>query len=194
MTFNPSGFMAANATWQSTQGLYGVTLNITAPGCLNTGLTKGCSSYPYSLSGLPSSSTSTGQTSQIQPTQNPAGCNLASPGSGSPVLCFADFSSFTNANSASCPGGVGQQMKLSIADSPDLLQFCVSATPASSVVPHSIPTYYNPGVNGYNSEAYLGNNGFYTGIAGKPSIYQPTRERRLHRRHLHQRPGHQRRR
>jgi hypothetical protein len=65
-------------------------------------------------------------------------------------------------------------MKLSIADSPDLLQFCVSANPGSTVVPHSIPTYYNPGDAGYNSEAYLGNNGFYTGIAGEPSIYQQT--------------------
>ena len=174
LTFNPSGFMGANATWQSTQGLYGVTLNITAPGCLNTNLTKGCSTYPYSLSGLPSSSTSTGQASQLQATQNPAGCNLASAGSGSPVLCFADFTSFTNTNSPSCPGGVGQQMKLSISDSPDVLEFCVSANMGKDVVPHSIPTYYNPGSNGYNSEAYLGNNGFYTGIAGEPAIYQQT--------------------
>ena len=176
LVFNPTGFMAANATWQSTQGLYGVTLNITAPGCLNTGLTKGCSSYPYSLSGLPSSSTSTGQASQIQATQNPAGCNLASPGSGTYAseLCFADFSSFTNTNSPSCPGGVGQPMKLSIEDSPDVLQFCVSVSGTTGTVPYAIPTYYNPGSHGYNSEAYLGNNGFYTGIPGKPAIYQQT--------------------
>jgi prepilin-type N-terminal cleavage/methylation domain-containing protein len=171
LTFNPPGFMGANATWQSTQGLYGVTVNIIASGCT----TKGCSTYPYSLSGLPGSSTSTGQASQIQATQNPAGCNLSSPGSGTyaPILCFADFSSFTNANSSSCPGGVGQQMKLSISDSPDVLQFCVSASP-NNVSPHSIPTYYNPGNAGYNSEAYLGNNGFYTGISGDPALYQNT--------------------
>ena len=164
MTFNPSGFIGANATWQSTQGLYGVTISIGAPG----------SGYQYSLSGLPSASTSTGQVSQIQPTQNPAGCNLASPGSGTyaNVLCFANFSTFTNAST--CPGGGGQQMKLAIADSPDLLQFCVTANPASTVVPYTIPTYYNPGNTGYNSEAYLGNNGFYTGIAGQPALYQHT--------------------
>jgi Tfp pilus assembly protein FimT len=165
VTFNPSGFIGTNATWKSTQGLYGVTLNIVAPG----------SSYTYSLSGLPGASTSTGSASQIQLTQNPAGCNLASPGSGNyaKVLCFADFTSFknTNSNNAYCPSGTGQQMKLSIADSPDVLQFCVSASP-NNVVPYAIPTYYNPGNQGYNSEAYLGNNGFYTGIPGNPALYQ----------------------
>ena len=73
--------------------------------------------------------TSTGHGVADPATQNPAGCNLASPGSGNyaKVLCFADFTSFTNANTNNtyCPNGTGQQMKLSIADSPDLLQFCV---------------------------------------------------------------------
>ncbi len=163
VTFNPSGFIAANSTWKSTEGLYGVTLNIVAPG----------SGYTYSLSGLPSNATSTGSASQIQLTQNPAGCNLASPGSGTyaKVLCFANFTGFTNTNSTACPGGIGQQMKLSIADSPDVLQFCVS-DPTDNVNPYAIPTYYNPGSSGYNSEAYLGNNGFYTGIPGNPALYQ----------------------
>ncbi len=163
VAFNPNGFIAPKATWKSTQGLYGVTLSITAPG----------SNYAYTLTGLPGASTSTGSASQIQLTQNPAGCNLASPGSGNyaKVLCFADFTGFKNTNSASCPGGVGQQMKLSIADSPDVLEFCVS-DPTGNVNPYAIPTYYNPGANGYNSEAYLGNNGFYTGIPGNPALYQ----------------------
>ena len=89
------------------------------------------------------------------------------------MLCFADFTGFTNAstNNAYCPPGTGQQMKLSISDSPDVLQFCVNYT-GSNVVPAAIPTYYNPGANGYNSEAYLGNNGFYTGISGNPALYQ----------------------
>lgn len=163
VTFIPSGFMAANATWAPTQGLYSVTLNIDAPG----------SKFPYVLSGLPSAGASTGSASLLTPTQNPAGCNLADEGTGTyaPSLCFADFSSFTNANSnnSTCPAGSGQEMKLSIVDSPDILQFCVIATGAN-VAPHSIPTYYNPG--GYDSEAFLGNNGFYTGIDGDPALYQ----------------------
>jgi prepilin-type N-terminal cleavage/methylation domain-containing protein len=165
VTFNPTGFIAPNTGWTSAQGLYGISLNIVAPG----------SNYTYTLSGLPSAGSSTGSVSQIQLTQNPAGCNLASPGSGNyaAVLCFADFSGFTNANSndAYCPAGTGQEMKLSISDSPDVLHFCVDYT-GGAVVPAAIPTYYNPGANGYNSEAYLGNNGFYTGISGNPALYQ----------------------
>ena len=158
LTFNPTGFIAIPAPWQSTHGLYGVTMSITAPG----------STYPYTLSGLPSAGSSTGAVSQINQQPNPAGCNLASLGTGTyaNVLCFADFSSFTDPSSATgC-----QQMNLSIADSPDFLQFCVIATPQNTVRPQSIPTYYDPSVN--NSEAYLGNNGFYTGIAGQPALSQ----------------------
>jgi prepilin-type N-terminal cleavage/methylation domain-containing protein len=165
VALTPSTFPSPTAGWVSTQGLYGVTLNIVAPG----------SGYTYSLSGLPSAAPSTGTLSQIKATQNPAGCNLASPGSGNyaKVMCFADFSSFTNANSDNnyCPNGTGQEMQLSIADSPDILQFCVS-DPTNNVNPYPIPTYYNPGASGYNSEAYLGNNGFYTGIADDPALYQ----------------------
>ncbi len=159
LTFNPANYIPVPTTaWMSTHGLYGVSLNISAPG----------SSYTYTLSGLPGAATSTGQVSQINQAPNPAGCNLASLGSGTyaNVLCFADFSSFTDPSSAAgC-----QQMHLSIADSPDFLQFCVIATPQNTVRPQSIPTYYDPKVN--NSEAYLGNNGFYTGIAGLPALSQ----------------------
>jgi prepilin-type N-terminal cleavage/methylation domain-containing protein len=165
VTFNPSGFMPANASWVSTQQLFGVFLNVVAPG----------SSFTYTLSGLPSAGAATGSLSQIQLAQNPAGCNLASPNSGSysKLLCFADFTAFTNANSNTtyCPSGSGQQMTLSISDSPDVLQFCVKYS-GSTIVPHVIPTYYNPGNQGYNSEAYLGNNGFYTGISGNPALLQ----------------------
>jgi hypothetical protein len=33
-----------------------------------------------------------------------------------------------------------------------------------------LPTYYDPTGNG--SEAFLGNNGFYTGVGGEPALYQ----------------------
>ncbi len=133
VTFNPTGFIAPNTAWASTQGLYGVFLNIVAPG----------SSYTYTLSGLPSAGPSTGAASQIQLAPNPAGCNLASPNSGSysSVLCFADFTGFTNTNSndAYCANGTGQHMTLSIADSPDILQFCVTYTGGTSC-----PTQFRP--------------------------------------------------
>jgi len=38
-----------------------------------------------------------------------------------------------------------------------------------SAVP--LPTYTCPGNNGTGSEAFLGNNGFYTGVAGDPALY-----------------------
>ena len=164
VTFTPANFIGIPVPWQSTHGLFGVNLNINAPG----------STYTYTLSGLPSASTSTGVVSQISQQPNPAGCNLASLGSGTyaNVLCFADFSSFTDPSSAAgC-----QQMKLSIADSPDFLQFCVIATPQNTVRPQSIPTYYDP-AGADDSEAYLGNNGFYTGIAGQPALSQRSQPR-----------------
>jgi hypothetical protein len=38
----------------------------------------------------------------------------------------------------------------------------------TAVSPHIIPTYFAPPT----SEAFLGNNGFYTGIPGNPALYQ----------------------
>ncbi len=159
VAFNPGGFLGANATWKSTQGLFGVTITTTEPG----------SNYTYTLSGLPAASTSTGgQASSISQTPNPAGCNLASPGSGAyaQTLCFADFTGFTD------PTSTCQQMKLSIANSPDFLQFCVIESPNDTAAPQGIPTYYSEGTGGNDSEAYLGNNGFYTGVAGLPALSQ----------------------
>ena len=62
-------------------------------------------------------------------------------------------------------------MTLPIEDSSDFLQFCVIATPQKTVRGQSIPTYYDPGGTD-DSEAYLGNNGFYTGIPGAPALSQ----------------------
>ena len=56
-----------------------------------------------------------------------------------------------------------------IANTPYSLTFCISVS-QNNVVPAPIPTYYSP--QGDNSEAFLGNNGFYTGIAGNPALYQ----------------------
>jgi hypothetical protein len=64
-------------------------------------------------------------------------------------------------------------MKFAIADSPDLLQFCLSVSPTNSttVEPQGIPTYDDVSQGG-NSQPYLGNNGFYQGIQGEPAISQ----------------------
>lgn len=170
VTFNPCGFLASGASWSSTKGLYGVMLNINKTSACPNPAPLGGGSYSYSLSGLPGNGSSTGSFTQVFQTPNPAGCNLASPGTGTyaNVLCFADFSTFTD------PSSGCQQFKLPIENSEDFLQFCVIASPTNTVRPQSIPTYPDASSPqfGYDSEAYLGNNGFYTGIAGKGALSQ----------------------
>lgn len=142
--------------WASAQGVTGITFKIVAPG----------SSYTYSLVGVPGLSTSQGFASNLQ-AANGQGCNFASSGSGTYAnhLCFADFAGFNAANYIypTC-----DTMQRPIAGTPYTLQFCLSVN-STSVAPAAIPTYYNP--SGNNSEAFLGNNGFYTGIAGDPALY-----------------------
>ena len=156
------------AGWTSTQGVTNISLNITAP----------ANQYTYTLSGLPGKSTSTGAASQVQ-ASGPVGCSFASAGTGTYArqLCFADFSGF-NYTGPGC-----QNMKLLIENSSDYLQFCVSetgvlgtnptnASTTDTIRPQIIPTYYLPGAGGFDSEAFLGNNGFYTGIPGQPALSQ----------------------
>jgi prepilin-type N-terminal cleavage/methylation domain-containing protein len=161
---NPSGQLCP---WTPTTDVTLIQFSVDEPG----------SNYSYTLAGLPGASVSEGNLQNVQPATNPAGCNFATFNQANPNtadVCFADFSSFRNSGpGAGCVGqATGQQMSLSIAGSGDTLSFCISATPYNEMSPYYIPTYYNPGANGFNSEAYLGNNGFFTGIPGKPALYQ----------------------
>lgn len=148
---------AAALGWTSTQGVTGINFNITEP----------ANQYSYTLTGLPGASTSTGAASQVQTPTSP-GCSFANPNTGTYAsqLCFADFTTFQD------PANNCQEMQLPIENSADSLDFCVIAKPQNQVRPQSIPTYYTPGTSGYDSEAYLGNNGFYTGIPGEPALSQ----------------------
>jgi prepilin-type N-terminal cleavage/methylation domain-containing protein len=89
-------------------------------------------------------------------------------------------------------GSGGQYMSAGIDNSPYTIEFCLlvtslnptatsysglatgacptepGASPYGAVCPAYIPTYYNPSGG---SEAFLGNNGFYTNIAGNPAVY-----------------------
>ena len=146
-------------TWNSTARVQNITINVVEPN----------SKYSYQLVGLPGESSSGGTVSNVQPNPTPSGCNLASPSSGGgqvKTLCFADFSSVTQAQ---LTGATCHQMSLAIANTPDFLNLCIRETGALAL-PHSLPTYYSP--SGGSSEAYLGNNGFYTGVPGEPAIYQ----------------------
>jgi len=168
LTINPFiKLTLASSGWTSAQGVTGVTFNITEPEVVS-----GTNSpYTYSLVGLPGASTSTGSASSVAP-NSPPGCNFASPGTGTYAtsLCFADFSSFTGATNGTGPCLNMQSMSLPIAQTPYTLSFCMSESPAHTVSPHVLPTYYDP--SGDHSEAFLGNNGFYTGVSGDPALYQ----------------------
>jgi prepilin-type N-terminal cleavage/methylation domain-containing protein len=155
-SFAPS---ATNASgWSSAQGVTGVTFKIVAPG----------SQYTYSLVGLPGESTSQSSASNLTNPTGP-GCGFAATGSGTYAnqLCFADFTGVTNPPLHS--SGTCQTVTRPIANTPYTLSFCISVS-QNNVVPATIPTYYSP--QGDDSEAFLGNNGFYTGIPGNPALYQ----------------------
>jgi prepilin-type N-terminal cleavage/methylation domain-containing protein len=156
------------SSWASSLGVTRVQLDV------NGNQTQ--SGFGYSLVGLPSLSKSQGTVSTLTPPSS-TGCGFGTPGSGTYAtqLCFADFSTYnwTKASTGTCsppgqPTQTGQLFQLAIANTPYTLSFCLQVS-ANVVQPASIPTYYNP--SGDDSEAFLGNNGFYTGIPGKPALY-----------------------
>ena len=153
---NPNPF----ANWYTSQNVTSVVFGVNAPN----------SSYSYSLVGLPGQSKSQGSVSSLTtPAPNP-GCSFATTGSGTYAnqLCFADFTGYNGTLQSS---GHCQTMTRPIAGTPYTLSFCLAVS-SNNVGPAVIPTYYNP--SGYDSEAYLGNNGFYTGIPGDPALYHTT--------------------
>jgi prepilin-type N-terminal cleavage/methylation domain-containing protein len=153
---NPTG-------WTSAQGVTGVTFKIT-PSTENTGGPG--SQFSYSVTGLPGESTSQSSASNLTNPTGP-GCGFATTGFYANKLCFADFAGLTNIPLQS--SGTCQSVSRPIANTPYTLNFCIAVSPAN-VQPATIPTFYNP--QGDNSEAFLGNNGFYTGIPGDPALYQ----------------------
>jgi len=152
-----------STSWVSAQGITGITFNITEPG----------SSYAYSLVGLPGASEPASAQSTISaPTTK---CGFATPGTGTYAssLCFVDFSSWEtqvkNGTGTSCTttAGAGLVVSAGIADTPYTMTFCLTVG-GGPIKAAAIPTYFAPPT----SEAFLGNNGFYTGIPGDPSLYQ----------------------
>ena len=152
-----------STSWVASQGITGVTFNITEPG----------SNYSYSLVGLPGASEPVSAQSTISaPTTQ---CGFATPGTGTYAssLCFVDFSSWenqlTNGTGASCTttAGSGLVVSAGITNTPYTITFCLTTT-GGPIKAAGIPTYFAPPT----SEAFLGNNGFYTGIPGDPALYQ----------------------
>jgi prepilin-type N-terminal cleavage/methylation domain-containing protein len=152
-----SGTTNVANSWIPAADAVSVTLNITAPK----------SSYPYTLVAVPGASSPASAASTVA-TPN-SGCGFATPGTGTyaSTLCFVDFSAY-NGTPTPCPGSPTLQLiSAPISNTPYTMTFCLSVTGVSADA-HSIPTYFSPPT----SEAFLGNNGFYTGIPGDPAIYQ----------------------
>jgi prepilin-type N-terminal cleavage/methylation domain-containing protein len=165
-TITPSGPAAlALLGWTSTVGVTGVSITLTEPG----------SNFTYTLTGVPEPGTN--PTVAPVKTNSPfSGCG-ATPGTGNYAnsLCFVSFSGFSwstaTGTGQGCSSG-GQPMSQGLAGTPFTLSFCVKANASGDQVGgHAIPTYYGAGGQG-GSEAFLGNNGFYTGIPGLPALYQ----------------------
>ncbi len=152
-----SGTANYTNSWVSAAGVTGVTFSITEPG----------SNYKYTLTALPGASSPSNDQSQVANANS--SCGFATPGTGTYAssLCFVDFSPYSQTPVACPQAPTLQEISAPIANTPYTMTFCLGVSGAS-VSPHAIPTYFAPPT----SEAFLGNNGFYTGIPGDPALYQ----------------------
>ncbi len=145
---------AAMSGWTPTAGVTSVTLPLTGK----------ASQYQYNEVAVPGQSANSNQVSTITPPTTTCGFATLDTGTYASSLCFVDFTKY-NAAQAAAPGC--QQISAGITNTPFTMTFCLSVS-GGPVAPASIPTYTNPPT----SEAFLGNNGFYTGIPGNPAFYQ----------------------
>ena len=163
----------AQAGWTSTVGVTGVTFTTTEPG----------SSFNYTLFSVPKAGPSASSLTGVGNSGNTS-CGFALPGTGTYAssLCFVDFSSFAAVAGKQVgsawvqPASGCSTIKANIVNTPYTLSFCLSVSTTLNngqaatygVTASATPTYTAPPT----SEAFLGNNGFYTGIPGEPAIYQ----------------------
>ena len=169
------------SSWIPTNGVSGVSFAV---------VQGGLSKYSYTLVAVPqASSPAVAQSTTATPNSS---CGFATPGTGTYAssLCFVDFSAWGTqqgptgqtwtCNASGTPSGA-LAMSSAIANTPYTLDFCLSIASTDGngnsvsgtgnehdgvdAVP--LPTYYDPP----QSEAFLGNNGFYTGVPGDPALY-----------------------
>ena len=144
----------------------------------------GSSNYSYTLVGV---STNSSASPAVTTTTVPSsyGCNFATAGSGAYAtqLCFADFTGFNNtiysATDKSCngnrrPGATSRAHSGHVVHA-ELL--CLRGEEPVQLGQHAVSGEHrvcDPHLlRAANlSEAFLGNNGFYTGIGGLPALYQ----------------------
>ena len=181
----PGGTYAYQNGWVSTVGVTGITFQVKAPG----------SKFSYQLTAVPAAGANS---TNLAPVANPStGCGFATPATGTyaSTLCFVNFAPWnppqTAATGVSCPSGK-LAMSAGIASTPFTLSFCMSVSATgpggaitgptnagaacgvaarsgyNDITASPLPTYACPPT----SEAFLGNNGFYTGVPGDPALYE----------------------
>lgn len=157
---------ACSGGWIDAQHVTGITFaiqqpekNVNASGCPSN-------TFCYTLAAAPATSGTAATSGGPITVNTSAGCGFADPGSGTfaSSLCLVDFSSLTSNNllaaqqgclavSVPLPGG-------------STLYFCISIS-GTTVAPYKLQTWIH---------SFLGNSnngtGFYTGINGKPALYQ----------------------
>jgi len=145
----------ATAGWTSTQSVNKVAFTLSEPK----------SKLTFALSAVPKANLPPSEQGSLSTTTPSASCGFATAGTGTyaSTLCFVDFSSY---NVSEATSG-GQAFAVAITGTPFTLSFDLS-TSGAPVAAHAIPTYAAPPT----SEAFLGNNGFYTGVPNKPALYQ----------------------
>ncbi len=186
----PSNAPAYSLGWQPTLGVTGVTFKTT----------EKQSNYSYQLVAVPTAAASSTQLAQVSSSSTGCGFALPSTGTYAGTLCFVNFAPWntqTAAKNITCnAAGAGFStpiaMSAALANTPFTLDFCVSVSATTSggqaitgqtsagsacgvaarngyddITAVPLPTYTCPP----GSEAFLGNNGFYTGVPGDPALY-----------------------
>ena len=182
----------ANAGWISTTSVTGVTFATVG---------AGKNPYAYNVVAVPRPSSTPSQPTTV--TSPNSSCVFAT-GSGTYTssLCFVDFSSWNSYNgvsSPSCPGA-GLAMSAGITNTSYTLTFClnVQSVATATGTPVTGPIGTNVGYNGVAAvsfptypQAFLGNNGFYTGrqLPTSGALSTELRRRQDHDRHHHQYRG-----
>jgi prepilin-type N-terminal cleavage/methylation domain-containing protein len=177
---------AYQLNWVSPLGITGVLFQTTAPR----------SNYTYQSLAVPAASANSNNLTPVS-TQS-TGCGFATPGTGLSTLCFVNFAPWDALMSAppANPNCASGQLFMSagIANTAYILSFCMKVTSASFNGGGAINGYVSQANNGCGvanragwmdvdavplptyacpptSEAFLGNNGFYTGVTGDPALY-----------------------
>jgi prepilin-type N-terminal cleavage/methylation domain-containing protein len=188
----PNNTPAYQSDWQPALGVIGVSFNTIEP----------ASKFSYQLVATPLAAASSSQLAQVSSPSTGCGFATQGTGQDASTLCFVNFAPWNTQTGASVNNCSAAQtgfstpipMSAALASTPFTLDFCMSvkaslnsngtsitgknmAPVACGVAARSgyyditaspLPTYACPP----SSEAFLGNNGFYTGVPNDPALYE----------------------